>query len=90
MTSLEHLRSLDISGTNLAGRGSYDQDEELFKSKEEEADRNNSSADSVNCDIPGLVSRVGRPLDFLGLYKCHHDAAFRAKIPAKRVRKNKA
>ncbi len=49
--------SLDISGTNLAGRGAF------------EADCRNPDAVVGLCDIPGLVSRVDRPLDFLGLYR---------------------
>ena len=68
--SLTHLTSLDISGTNLAGTGSYD-------------DQKGQSV--VRCDIPGLVSRVERPLDFLGLYKTEHEPSLRAHIPAKEV-----
>ena len=69
--SLVNLSSLDISGTNLAGTGSYDQRSE---------DKNDQCA--VKCDIPGLVSRVDKPLDFLGLYKTEHEASLRAHIPA--------
>ena len=39
----------------------------------------------VRCDIPGLVSRVDKPLDFLGLYKTEHEASLRAHIPAKEI-----
>ena len=39
----------------------------------------------VRCDIPGLVSRVDKPLDFLGLYKTEHEASMRAHIPAKEI-----
>ena len=70
MQSLPHLTSLDISGTNLAGTGSYD-------------DQQGHSV--VTCDIPGLVSRVDQPLEFLGLYKTEHEASLRAHIPAKEV-----
>ena len=38
------------------------------------------------CDIVGLISRVYKPLDFLGLYKCVHDPNHRAHIPAKQVK----
>lgn len=65
--SLENLSSLDISGTNLAGTSSYEAQE---------------GQTVVKCDIPGLVSRVNRPLDFLGLYKTEHEASLRAHIPA--------
>jgi len=63
--SLPSLTSLDISGTNLAGRGVAESGE--------------------NCDIPGLESRVGNPLEFLGLYGALHDASHRHHIPAKRI-----
>ena len=47
VTSLPNLKSLDISGTNLAADFSRD-----------------------GCqDIPALTSRIGNPLEFLGLYK---------------------
>jgi len=68
--SLPELTSLDISGTNLAGTGTYD-------------DLKGSGI--VRCDIPGLVSRVDKPLDFLGLYKTEHEASLRAHIPAKEI-----
>lgn len=72
--SLPELTSLDISGTNLAGSGNYD---DLIKGA--------SSSEISRCDIPGLVSRVDRPLDFLGLYKTDHEASLRAHIPAKEI-----
>ena len=37
------------------------------------------------CDIVGLTSRVDKPLDFLGLYKCVYEPNHRAHIPAKQV-----
>ena len=43
--SLVNLSSLDISGTNLAGSGSYE---------------DQKGQNVVQCDIPGLVSRVDR------------------------------
>lgn len=40
---------------------------------------------SVGTDIPGLSSRVNRPLEFLGLYGTSHGACRRHDIPARRV-----
>ena len=68
VSSLPNLTSLDISGTNLAGTGSYEDTQRVVK-----------------CDIPGLVSRVDCPLEFLGLYKTEHEASLRAHIPAKEI-----
>lgn len=75
VTSLPHLESLDISGTNLAGSGAA------------AVPTSTKSPHQVRCDIPGLVSRVDRPLEFLGLYGTHHGACKRHDIPAKRVNK---
>lgn len=36
-------------------------------------------------DIPGLISRVQRPFEFLGLYGTHFGACRRHDIPAKLV-----
>lgn len=71
--NLPKLVSLDISGTNLAGRG-------VAQTRCNECG---------NCDIPGLVSRVKSPLQFLGLYETRHDACLRHDIPAKLVSKKK-
>lgn len=73
--SLPALESLDISGTNLAGTGSA-------ALPMESSDRTEVQ---VRCDIPGLASRVNRPLEFLGLYGTHHGACKRHDIPAKVV-----
>ena len=72
MEQLPNLSSLDLSGTNLAGTGVFE----------------TGRADDmmVGCDIPGLVSRVKTPLDFLGLYKSSYEACCRVHIPAKKVR----
>ncbi|CAG9781973.1 unnamed protein product [Diatraea saccharalis] len=70
VTRLPMLESLDISGTNLAGSGAA-------------AILMNKADPQVRCDIPGLVSRVDRPLEFLGLYGTHHGACKRHDIPAK-------
>lgn len=40
---------------------------------------------TMGTDIPGLAPRVGRPLEFLGLYGTSHAACRRHDIPAKRV-----
>ena len=81
--SLPRLVSLDISGTNLAGTGTFEY------SPEPEPASSSSEAAPVEqmpqCDIPGLVSRAGRPLNFLGLYKTSHDACNWAHIPAAEV-----
>ncbi|VVD02799.1 unnamed protein product [Leptidea sinapis] len=37
------------------------------------------------CDIPGLVTRVKRPLEFLGLYKTSQSACTRHDIPAREI-----
>lgn len=68
--NLPKLRHLDISGTNLAGDGV--------------AERAGSCTGSSS-DIPGLVSRVDRPLDFLGIYYTSHSACKWHDIPALRV-----
>lgn len=68
--SLPRLVSLDISGTNLAGRGVTEA-------------RTNEHVGA--CDIPGLSSRAKNPLQFLGLYETQHDACLRHDIPAKLV-----
>lgn len=78
IASLPELESLDISGTNLAGTGA------AAVSTINEA--TSSSLDSpIRCDIPGLISRVNSPLEFLGLYGTHHGACKRHDIPAKVV-----
>ncbi|XP_073975852.1 protein zer-1 homolog isoform X2 [Rhodnius prolixus] len=43
------------------------------------------NAGSSGTDIPGLASRVNRPLEFLGLYGTHHAACRRHDIPARHV-----
>ncbi|XP_050360473.1 protein zer-1 homolog isoform X1 [Nymphalis io] len=74
VTSLPNLESLDISGTNLAGNGG---------AVPAAGGTSAGSENHVRCDIPGLVSRVNRPLEFLGLYATHHGACKRHDIPAK-------
>ncbi|XP_055687594.1 protein zer-1 homolog [Lutzomyia longipalpis] len=65
--NLPLLTHLDISGTNLAGTGVAQ-----FEAKEK----------VKSSDIPGLVSRASRPLQFLGLYNTAHSACRRHDIPA--------
>ncbi|XP_075228919.1 protein zer-1 homolog [Lycorma delicatula] len=70
--SLPNLVSLDISGTNLAGTGVAEP-----RLKKEEW--------GYETDIPGLISRVQRPFEFLGLYGTHFGACRRHDIPAKLI-----
>ena len=55
VSSLPRLRSLDISGTNLAADYSVT--------------AGCPRVDGTLCDIPGLCSRIDNHLEFLGLYK---------------------
>lgn len=72
---LPELVSLDIGGTNLAGRGVI----------ERPLDKRNIYFGQLS-DIPGLASRVRNPLQFLGLYGTSYGACRRHDIPAKIVR----
>lgn len=71
---LPYLEALDISGTNLAGRGVAELDPNA-----------KGQPYLTGTDIPGLASRVNRPLEFLGLYAAQHGASHRHDIPALRV-----
>uniref|UniRef100_A0A1B6E2J9 Protein zer-1 homolog n=1 Tax=Clastoptera arizonana TaxID=38151 RepID=A0A1B6E2J9_9HEMI len=71
ISSLPNLESLDISGTNLAGRGVAESNVGLNR--------------TGLSDIPGLSARVDRPLEFLGLYGTLHGACRRHDIPAKLI-----
>ena len=87
---LPNLTSLDISGTNLAGTGVYESSYLRESSEEKEGKEGLDSEPSAplalsECDIPGLATRVKKPLDFLGLYKSAHEACCRSHIPAKKV-----
>ena len=65
--ALPSLKSLDISGTNLAT--DYSQA--------------GGRCDGTLCDIPGLCRRIDNPLEFLGLYRTQNDEACRRPhIPA--------
>lgn len=79
VTGLPELVSLDIGGTNLAGRGLAGGGiaERLLDIVPEDV------IEYTCCDIPGLASRVDKPLQFLGLYETCHGACKRQDIPAK-------
>lgn len=76
VNGLPQLVSLDIGGTNLAGRGVA---ERPIDTKIEDSNFGQLS------DIPGLASRINKPLQFLGLYGTAHGACRRHDIPAKVV-----
>ncbi|KAL6258863.1 protein zer-1 homolog isoform X2 [Pogonomyrmex barbatus] len=76
VSGLPQLVSLDIGGTNLAGRGVA---ERLVDTNIEDINFGQLS------DIPGLASRIHKPLQFLGLYGTTHGACRRHDIPAKVV-----
>ncbi|KAL0133150.1 hypothetical protein PUN28_000719 [Cardiocondyla obscurior] len=76
VNGLPQLVSLDIGGTNLAGRGVA---ERPIDTKIEDTNFMQLS------DIPGLASRIHKPLQFLGLYGTAHGACRRHDIPAKVV-----
>ncbi|CAL7944872.1 unnamed protein product [Xylocopa violacea] len=83
VNGLPQLISLDISGTNLAGvdivdRGMQTVEHSFY------SDIYNSNL----CDIPGLISRVDRPLQFLGLYGANDAPCRRRNIPAKLIAGN--
>jgi Zyg-11 family protein len=71
---LPKLRSLDISGTNLAS---------TFREED-----GKGRSDGQPCDIPGLAKRIDTPLDFLGLFWTQDEACRREHIPAIRVAGN--
>lgn len=80
VNGLPQLTSLDISGTNLAGIEIVDRRIQTVE--------NSFYSDIYNnnlCDIPGLISRVDRPLQFLGLYGANDAPCRRRNIPAKLV-----
>ncbi|XP_043257797.1 protein zer-1 homolog [Colletes gigas] len=80
---LPQLTSLDISGTNLAGIQIVDRGIQAVEhSSYFEFD---DISNSKHCDIPGLASRLDRPLQFLGLYGTNDGACRRRNIPAKLI-----
>lgn len=74
---LPRLVSLDIGGTNLAGRG-------VAERPIDTSIMDDSNLSQLS-DIPGLASRIHTPLQFLGLYGTAHGACRRHDIPAKVV-----
>lgn len=76
---MPQLTSLDISGTNLAGIEIVNRTIQTVE--------HSFYSDMYNnlCDIPGLISRVDRPLQFLGLYGANDAPCRRRNIPAKLV-----
>ena len=98
--NLPSLESLDISGTNLAGTGSYESASSADSGTRPSPSPPRGLSEGLNdpspasplaaaaaseCDIPGLLSRVNRPLEFLGLYKTSHEASMRTHLPAIKV-----
>ncbi|MPC27462.1 protein zer-1 homolog [Portunus trituberculatus] len=77
VSSLPNLTSLDISGTNLSGDGTFDE----YRDSDDKEHQRDVEADL--CDIPGLRCRINNPLEFLGLYNTLHDACHRNHIPAR-------
>lgn len=76
VNGLPELVSLDISGTNLAGRG--------VAERPTDVDGDDFSVTQLS-DIPGLAARIYKPLQFLGLYGTAHGACRRHDIPARVV-----
>lgn len=82
VSSLPNLTGLDISGTNLAGDGTFDE----YRDCDDKPKEFNGIMDTEDlCDIPGLKSRTNNPFEFLGLYNTAYDACHRNHIPAKVV-----
>lgn len=96
--SLPNLMSLDISGTNLAGKGELSLScvklrilmsvYFFFFALSIPGTAEHSVCESLSgkkSDISGLECRVDSPLEFLGLYHTMHNACRRHDIPAKIV-----
>ncbi|XP_053995364.1 protein zer-1 homolog [Hylaeus anthracinus] len=81
VNGLPQLTSLDISGTNLAEVQIVDCG---IQTTDQSSYFEFNDSNSKICDIPGLVSRVDRPLQFLGLYGTN-EACRRRNIPAKLI-----
>ncbi|XP_076664513.1 protein zer-1 homolog [Andrena cerasifolii] len=80
VNGLPQLTSLDISGTNLTGTQAMDYQILAVEHSSYSAFDNNEL-----CHIPGLASRVDRPLQFLGLYGTNDEACKRRNIPARLI-----
>lgn len=81
VNGLPQLVSLDIGGTNLAGRGVAERPVYTKILGFEDP----KFGQHVLSDIPGLASRINKQLQFLGLYGTAHGACRRHDIPAKVV-----
>ncbi|KAK4292197.1 hypothetical protein Pmani_035017 [Petrolisthes manimaculis] len=81
VSNLPNLTSLDISGTNLSGDGTFD--EYRYSSSKTDLKGGEIDMEEDQCDIPGLKSRIQNPLEFLGLYNTFYDACHRNHIPAR-------
>ncbi|CAF2307628.1 unnamed protein product [Rotaria sp. Silwood2] len=81
--SLPKLLSLDISGTNLAGAFSFDQNEELnYIKKELSIDENENF--TIQSSIAGLLL-LKHELEFLGLFDVDEKGSARRWLPAKKI-----
>lgn len=89
VANLPLLEHLDISGTNLAGTGAAAMVRvETSDDEDDDASDNDDEQDAYFielCDVPGLASRVNKPLKFLGLYGTPYGACKRHHIPAATV-----
>ncbi|XP_033331051.1 protein zer-1 homolog isoform X2 [Megalopta genalis] len=86
INSLPQLTSLDISGTNLAA--GHKEDYAVQTVKQTSFCDSDDMSNNKLCDIPGLASRVNRPLQFLGLYGTGDGACRLRNIPAKLISGN--
>ena len=76
----------DGSGNDSMNASDQEQEEtNQMDADTSESDTKNKMREMPKCDIVGLISRVDKPLDFLGLYKCIYQPSYRAHIPAKEV-----
>ncbi|XP_076643690.1 protein zer-1 homolog isoform X2 [Halictus rubicundus] len=83
VNNLPQLTSLDISCTNLAGVQKVDYG--VQNVKQTSLCESDNTSNNKLCDIPGLASRVNRPLQFLGLYGTSNGACRLRNIPAKLI-----
>ncbi|XP_078051692.1 protein zer-1 homolog isoform X2 [Augochlora pura] len=86
INKLPELTSLDISGTNLAKV--HKEDYGVQNVEQTSLSDCDDTSNNKLCDIPGLASRVNRPLQFLGLYGTGDGACRLRNIPAKVISGN--
>lgn len=77
IASMPNLRSLDVSGTNLAGYAPIYRTSHRLEAKLKE--------DDPSDDDVGLPGSDGRQFNFLGLLNCADNASHRKNIPANKV-----